>query len=81
MRKQQFILMLGLGVIGSAALLPNPITTPVAMAQAQTISVKGQVVDQDGEPLMGATIKVKDSTNGTVTDLDGFFGSPVNPRV
>ena len=73
MRKQQFILMLGLGVIGSAALLPNPITTPVAMAQAQTISVKGQVVDQDGEPLMGATIKVKDSTNGTVTDLDGFF--------
>ena len=51
------------------------------MAQAQTISVKGQVVDQDGEPLMGATIKVKDSTNGTVTDLDGFFGSPVNPRV
>ena len=48
MRKQQFILMLGLGVLGSAALLPNPITTPVAMAQAQTISVKGQVVDQDG---------------------------------
>lgn len=66
-------MMLALSVIGGAAICPTPMLTPVAQAQSQTIQVQGQVVDQDGEPLMGATIKVKGTTNGTVTDLDGNF--------
>ena len=42
--------------------------------QQQTVRVSGQVVDQTGEPLIGATVKVKGSTNqGTVTDFDGNF--------
>ncbi len=41
--------------------------------QDQNITVKGQVVDPDGEPLIGATIKVKGSNTGTVTDFDGNF--------
>jgi TonB-linked SusC/RagA family outer membrane protein len=40
--------------------------------QAQT--VKGNVVDQDGEPIIGASVVEKGNTrNGTVTDLDGNF--------
>ena len=36
--------------------------------------VKGQVVDKSGEPIIGATIKVKNIENvGTVTDFDGNF--------
>lgn len=35
--------------------------------------VKGVVTDTHGEPLIGATIKVKDSSSATVTDLDGRF--------
>ena len=65
--------LLGASVIGGFAVLPNAVTTPTAYAQAKTIKVTGQVVDDLGEPLMGATIKVKGTANGTVTDLDGNF--------
>ncbi len=65
--------LLGASVIGGFAVLPNAVTTPTAYAQAKTIKVSGQVVDDLGEPLMGATIKVKGTANGTVTDLDGNF--------
>lgn len=39
--------------------------------------VKGTVLDENGEPIIGATIKVKDSKTATVTDLDGNFSFEV----
>ncbi len=35
--------------------------------------VKGVVSDPSGEPLIGATVIEKGSTNGTATDIDGFY--------
>lgn len=35
--------------------------------------VKGRVTDPSGEPLIGATVIEKGSTNGTATDIDGYF--------
>ena len=43
------------------------------MQQDQTIKVNGQVVDQSGEPLIGATVRVKGVQSGVVTDFDGNF--------
>ena len=43
-----------------------------SLAFAQTIKVTGTVTDKMG-PVIGATIKVKNSTNGTVTDIDGRY--------
>ena len=40
---------------------------------AQQISVRGLVVDTSGEPVIGANVIVKGTTNGTVTDYDGIF--------
>lgn len=41
---------------------------------AQTGSITGQVNDQEtGEPLIGATVLVQGTNNGTITDLDGRF--------
>lgn len=40
---------------------------------AQNSTVKGTVVDQAGEPVIGATVKVKGTTSGVITDLDGNF--------
>ncbi|MDR0333776.1 MAG: TonB-dependent receptor [Dysgonamonadaceae bacterium] len=37
------------------------------------VHVRGTVVDELGEPAIGATIQVKGTTHGTVTDLDGNF--------
>ena len=36
-------------------------------------TVKGKVVDSTGEPVIGATVKEKGTTNGTITDFDGNF--------
>lgn len=40
---------------------------------AQTSKVTGKVVDENGEPVIGASIIVKGTTVGTVTDFDGNF--------
>lgn len=48
-----------------------------ATAFAQT-TVKGQVVDAEtGEPLIGAAVTVAGTTQGSVTDLDGYFTQKV----
>jgi len=41
--------------------------------QAQTPNHSGRVLSADGEPLVGATVKVKGTTSGVVTDLNGSF--------
>lgn len=40
---------------------------------AQNIKVHGVVKDESGEPIIGATVIQKGTTNATVTDLDGNF--------
>ena len=49
-------------------------------AYAQTNGIGGTVTDNAGEPIIGASVKVKGSTNmGTVTDIDGNFKLDVKP--
>ena len=49
----------------------------IIFAQTQ---VRGTVVDENGEPAIGATIQIKGTTQGTVTDIDGQFSisAPAN---
>lgn len=42
-------------------------------AFAQQMTVKGLVKDTTGEPIIGANVVVKGTTNGTITDFDGNF--------
>ncbi|MGI6049099.1 MAG: carboxypeptidase-like regulatory domain-containing protein, partial [Petrimonas sp.] len=37
------------------------------------IQVRGTVVDEQGEPLIGATVQIKGTAQGTVTDANGNF--------
>ncbi|MDG2437458.1 MAG: TonB-dependent receptor [Polaribacter sp.] len=43
------------------------------LANAQTFTLKGKVVDENNESLSGATILVKEPKKGTSTDFDGKF--------
>lgn len=54
-----------------------------AQAVQQSGTVKGAVVDQSGEPVIGANVKVVGTTTGTITDLDGNFSvqAPVGGKV
>ncbi len=78
MRKHLFSVILVLSIMGGLTISPVP--TKASVTQVQTVLVKSRVVDQDGQPLVGATIKVKGSSGGTVTDLDGNFQlkAPIN---
>jgi hypothetical protein len=46
---------------------------PVTIATEQQKGVSGKVNDQNGDPIPGATVMVKGSTIGIVTDFDGNF--------
>ena len=49
-------------------------------ALAQKITVHGNVVDELGDALIGATVMEKGTTNGTAADLDGNFELNVDPN-
>ena len=40
---------------------------------AQEITLKGNVKDLTGEPIIGGSVLVKGTTNGTITDFDGNY--------
>ena len=44
---------------------------------AQTVTLSGNVKDTTGEPIIGASILEKGTTNGTITDFDGNFNLKV----
>lgn len=43
------------------------------MAAADTFTLKGNVKDNTGEDVIGATVMVSGAKNGTVTDIDGNY--------
>lgn len=46
----------------------------LSSALAQSITVKGQVLDaKSKEPLIGVSVLEKGTTNGTITDFDGNY--------
>ena len=44
----------------------------------QAFTIQGKVIDQNGEPVIGANVLVKGTTNGSITDLDGNFSLNVD---
>lgn len=65
-------------MMASACCLMSPMAVVAAMpgsvqAVQQTGTVKGQVVDSNGEPIIGASVLLKGTTQGTITDFDGNF--------
>lgn len=45
----------------------------ICTVQAQTGNISGNIVDEQNEPVVGATIAVKGTTKGTSSDVDGNF--------
>ena len=70
-KKMLFSMMFMAGITGGFIACPTPVMASVS--QSQTLKVSGQIVDQDGQPLIGATVKVKNAKLGVVTDFDGNF--------
>lgn len=52
-----------------------------AAFQQNSFTVKGVVLDENGETLIGVNILEKGTTNGTITDFDGNFTLNVSSKV
>ncbi|WP_158285112.1 SusC/RagA family TonB-linked outer membrane protein [Arenibacter aquaticus] len=54
------------------------IATGPSFKKQQTLTISGTVLDMDGQPLPGANILEKGTTNGTQADFDGNFSISVD---
>lgn len=68
------------GILDATAASYTAQDPAVEMQQGKTITVKGKVVDKNGEAIIGANIRVSGSTTGAVTDLDGNFTITASPN-
>ena len=59
-------------VMKSLAIFALSLTTALT-AFAQSVTVTGRVIDEQNEPMIGAGVVQKGTTNGTTTDIDGQF--------
>lgn len=48
-------------------------------AFAQNVTLTGNVKDTTGEPIIGASVLQKGTSNGTITDFDGNFSLSISP--
>lgn len=55
------------------AVLLFSVFTVVVQAQDNLKTVSGNVVDSDGEPLVGVTVRVDGTDRGTITDVEGYY--------
>ncbi len=67
-------MMLALAVFGTVPSFASGVSNAAtAEVNQQANAAKGVVKDSTGEPVIGATVMVKGTSNGTITDLDGNF--------
>lgn len=62
-------------------LAANADTHIAAQSVNQSQKISGTVVDENGEPMIGVTVKVKGAQAATVTDLDGNFSLNISGNV
>ena len=69
--------LLALVLSGGVAMATPVPQTQSAAAQASTVT--GRVLDENGEPMIGATVTVKGTIVATATDCDGRFSISAAP--
>ncbi|MDN3669349.1 SusC/RagA family TonB-linked outer membrane protein [Echinicola jeungdonensis] len=47
------------------------------LLEAEQVTITGRIIDEEGEPLPGATVSIVGTNKGTVTDLDGTYSLDV----
>jgi len=77
--KYTYLILLGLLALTLSTYADgNAKVEQMSMTQPGTKIVKGKIVDESGEPLVGATVQQKGTTKGIITDIDGNFSLSVS---
>lgn len=76
----RWLLLMALWATPLTGIDASPLTEASYSVQQQgRIKVQGTVMDSNGDPIIGANVKVEGSTTGTITDLDGKFNIQAKP--
>ncbi|WP_051774672.1 SusC/RagA family TonB-linked outer membrane protein [Formosa agariphila] len=77
--QNQFILLLLLllNTLFSYQVYSNEIYKDI-IPSLQGITIRGNIIDSEGIPMIGVTVLVQDTTNGTLSDFDGNYEINVN---
>ena len=64
-----------IGVLTILSIVPQKSIAKINVINGvlQKNAIKGRILDATGEPVIGATIKVKGTTNGALSDLNGYY--------
>ena len=73
------MMMLVLAPLSQRAFAASAPADASQSAAGNTVTVKGTITDDKGEPLPGASVMVKGTTVGTVTDIDGKYSIQAKP--
>ena len=76
MNVKKYLILLALSVCSMPTLFAsekNSASNNLTAQQQSKESISGRVTDKNGEPLIGVSVKIKGTTVGTITDLDGKF--------
>lgn len=55
------------------------LSKPAVTVNSQELTIKGAVKDGNGEPIIGATVIIEGTTNGSITDTDGQYTFTASP--
>ena len=80
MRSVKHYLFAVLCLVAWLGVTPAGLHTPSAFSQNRPGAVSGTVVDENGDPVIGAGIVLSaDRTKGTLTDAEGRFSMTCSP--
>ncbi len=76
--KYIYLILLGLLALAPVTYAEDKVDADqTSMTQSGDITVKGKIIDENGESVPGATVIQKGTTTGTITDIDGNFSLTV----
>jgi len=84
-KKDKFFMLLALSCLPLSEMAAEQVdgmaVSPITQEVLQnSVKITGRVVDVQGEPVIGATVMEKGTTNGIITDVDGNFTLNVSPN-
>ena len=84
-KKDKFFMLLALSCLPLSEMAAEQVdgmaVSPITQEVLQnSVKITGKVVDVQGEPVSGATVMEKGTTNGIITDVDGNFTLNVSPN-
>jgi hypothetical protein len=65
--------------LGGGSVMAHAADAPAVQEQQQTSNITVTIVDSKGEPIIGANVVEKGTTNGTITDFDGKATLNIKP--